>query len=232
MARKRPEGRLDELVQCAAHVFTERGYRRTQMADVARALGVAPGTLYLYVESKEALFDLVTQRAFLHDPPAPPQLPLPTPPQGTMLRHVRERFAREMHLSALDAALRRRKPSDMRDELDAIVRELFRVLLRNWRGVKLIERSALDWPQLSDLFVEMRRDLIANLTLYLQRRLRQGLCRPQPNAEVGARLIIETVAWFALHRHRDADSGSIDDHIAEETVVTVLLRGFAKGVRA
>ena len=49
MARGIPAGRLEQLVDCATRVFIDQGYRRTQMADVADALGVAKGTLYLYV---------------------------------------------------------------------------------------------------------------------------------------------------------------------------------------
>src|SRR5689334_8807813 len=106
MVRKRPEERLDQLVDCAARVFTERGYRRTQMADVARAMGIAPGTLYLYVESKDALFDLVVQRAFLDQPPRPPlRWPIPPPAPGATLQHVRERFARAARMPVLKAAL-------------------------------------------------------------------------------------------------------------------------------
>ena len=83
MARKRPDDRLERLAECAAQVFTSLGYRRAQMSDVAKAMGVAPGTLYLYVEGKEALFDLVVRRAFLDEPPSQlPPLPIPTPAPG------------------------------------------------------------------------------------------------------------------------------------------------------
>lgn len=58
MSRRIPEARLEQLVDAAARVFIERGYARTQMADVAAALGVAKGTIYLYVESKEVRFIL------------------------------------------------------------------------------------------------------------------------------------------------------------------------------
>jgi AcrR family transcriptional regulator len=74
MPRQTPLDRLDRLVDVATAVFTERGYRRTQMADVAAAMGVAKGTLYLAVASKEALFDLVVR--FADGPPWPvPPLP-------------------------------------------------------------------------------------------------------------------------------------------------------------
>jgi len=226
MSRKRPETRLHDLIECAARVFTERGYRRTQMADVARALGVAPGTLYLYVASKEALFDLVVQYGFRSDLPPPPQFPLPTPDTGTTLRHVRERFTQEMRVPQLLDALERRKPKDVRGELEGILRELYGTLARNWRGVKMLERSALDWPQLAGVyFHKLRRALIDRLAQYLQKRIRQGLIRPLPSAESGARLIIETVAWFAIHRNGDADPGTFDDAVAVETVVAVLVPG-------
>ena len=39
MARQIPEHRLKDLLECATRVFIAQGYRRTQMADVARASG-------------------------------------------------------------------------------------------------------------------------------------------------------------------------------------------------
>ena len=80
MARSVPLDRLDALVDAATGVFIAQGYRRAQMADVAAVLGLAKGTLYLYVESKEALFDLVVRYADAPRPiPPPRQLPVPTP---------------------------------------------------------------------------------------------------------------------------------------------------------
>lgn len=229
MPRSRPQTRLDDLITCAAQVFTERGYRRTQMADVARALGVAPGTLYLYVESKEALFDLVVQRGFRQDTPPLPTLPLKTPAPGTLLRHVRERCAQEMQFPTLVRALASRRPKDMRSELEAIIRELHSTLSRNRQGFRLIEHSAIDWPELAALFFQkMRRELIRQLVRYVQLRMDQGLCRPLPSADIAARMIIESIAWFAMHRHGDLDPALMDEAIAEETVVAILVNGIVK----
>ena len=43
MARETPPDRIAELVRCAAQVFIAQGYRRTQMADIAAALGRGGG---------------------------------------------------------------------------------------------------------------------------------------------------------------------------------------------
>src|SRR5438552_535128 len=96
MGRRRSNTRLVDLVEAATKVFIDQGYRRTQMSDVAEALGVAKGTLYLYVESKEALFDFVVRH--VEDATsieASPPLPIPTPKRGATLRYVQDRLARE-----------------------------------------------------------------------------------------------------------------------------------------
>ena len=145
MPRRTPPDRIEELVRCAARVFIEQGYRRTQMADVADALGVAKGTLYLYVESKEALFDLVSRYADAAVPFAdPPALPVATPRAGRTLRHVRERVESSRVPRALERALARRSTSDARGELEEIVRELYATLEAKRVGIKLLDSSARD----------------------------------------------------------------------------------------
>ena len=115
MARSTPPDRFDALIRAATAVFLRQGYRRTQMADVAEELGVAKGTLYLYVESKEALFEQALLHADRAEPiPLPRTLPIPTPRPGGTLRKVKQRMLRETALPALAAALRRRRAPDSR----------------------------------------------------------------------------------------------------------------------
>src|SRR5437016_8998183 len=103
--RRRPPQGLDQLVTAAMRVFAEKGYRRAQMADVAREMGVAPGTLYGYVAGKEALFHLVVDRAFALDG-APSKLPIETPRPAATLARLRERLTEDTALPVLTAALR------------------------------------------------------------------------------------------------------------------------------
>jgi AcrR family transcriptional regulator len=54
--------RKDQLLDCAATLFAERGYAETRVVDIVRAAGVAKGLFYWYFENKEALFrELVEQ---------------------------------------------------------------------------------------------------------------------------------------------------------------------------
>ena len=52
--RQSPEkslARLTDIAEAATACFSETGFRRTQVADIARRMGVSVGTLYLYADS-------------------------------------------------------------------------------------------------------------------------------------------------------------------------------------
>src|SRR5437660_7422083 len=110
------------------------------MADVARAASVSQGTLYNYVESKEALFYLILDRGFSDaPPPARSELPIRTPPMDAIVRRLSERMACEFRLPTLDRAIAARTVADARAELEAVLREYYEVMARTRRGADLIE---------------------------------------------------------------------------------------------
>ena len=202
MTRRTPPDRFQRLVQVATQVFIQLGYRRTQMSDVADALGVAKGTLYLYVESKEALFDLVVRSADDEGSfAAPAELPVRTPAPGATLQYVRERLARNEPPAALIGALAAKRAGPVRAELDRIVRELYDTLRRHRTAIKLIDRCAHDYPELAAVwFTGGRGQLLELLTRYLDSRMRKGSLPRSSDPALAARLIIENVALWAVHR--------------------------------
>src|SRR5687768_18370762 len=54
--------RRDAILRAAIDVFAGRGFFNAQVADVARAAGVAAGTVYLYFESKDDLLVSIFER--------------------------------------------------------------------------------------------------------------------------------------------------------------------------
>lgn len=59
--KRRKEARPSELTAAALGLFVEKGFAATRLEDVAKRAGVSKGTLYLYFDSKEALFKSVIQ---------------------------------------------------------------------------------------------------------------------------------------------------------------------------
>lgn len=63
--RRRKEARPSELTAAALKLFVEKGFAATRLDDVAAHAGVSKGTLYLYFDSKEALFKAVIEESIV-----------------------------------------------------------------------------------------------------------------------------------------------------------------------
>jgi AcrR family transcriptional regulator len=63
--KRRKEARPSELTSAALALFVEKGFAATRLEDIASRAGVSKGTLYLYFESKDALFKAVIQEGIL-----------------------------------------------------------------------------------------------------------------------------------------------------------------------
>jgi AcrR family transcriptional regulator len=232
MARRRSETRLSDLVEAATRVFIEQGYRRTQMADIAEALGVAKGTIYLYVESKEALFDFVVRH--LDEPgsvESRSRLPIPSPEPGATLRYVRERLARDPLLREISEISARRIRSDVAAELETVLGKVYDVLAANRRSIKLADRCAADYPELADIWFRGGREgLLGGLKTYFASRSRHRL-RRFPDADVRARLVLETIVFWAVHRHWDPSPQPTDEATARATVLQFLTAALVDDAR-
>jgi AcrR family transcriptional regulator len=60
--RRRKEARPQEILEAALSVFAEKGFAATRMEDIAQRARVSKGTIYLYFQSKEAVF-----KSLLHE---------------------------------------------------------------------------------------------------------------------------------------------------------------------
>jgi AcrR family transcriptional regulator len=223
MVRTRPPGRVGEILDAAVEVFQQVGFQRARMADIATVAGISPGLLYQYAESKEALFHLVLLRE-VGMPVDESDLPAKASPTATVETEVQTALASTSRRPALAAALAgRRSPRDVRAELDAIVGEHYDWLFRYRRLIRIVERSALDRPAIAELFYEKgRAPFIDDLARYISRRVKSGHLRPVPDAAVAARFVLETIAWFAMHRFGDHDGAQIDDDVARDTVLHMI----------
>lgn len=59
--RRRKTARPNEIVEAAMEVFAEKGFAGARLDEIAARAGISKGTLYLYFETKEALFRAVVQ---------------------------------------------------------------------------------------------------------------------------------------------------------------------------
>src|SRR5690349_19964115 len=118
------------------------------MADVAAAVGVSPGTLYNYVESKDALFALALRWSLDRRLPDPPSEDgsLQSPGQWVLARIGPD------DESLLGVALKRKRaPADQVVELRVIVGQIYDRLVRLWSVRSLLEGSVRESGELHEL---------------------------------------------------------------------------------
>lgn len=220
--------RLRDLVEAALDVFCRQGYERAQVADVAKVMGVAVGTIYLYVEGKEALFDLVIRHTAAEDPEwlDDIEVPVVAPAPGSTVEFLREVFGRKGQWPLLEAGLKSRKAPDIRAELDGIVREQYRLMTRHRRGLVLLMRSALEFPGLSEVFVlGLRKRLLEGLGKYLASRIAAGQIRPLADVAATAAVLTQTIAWANLQRPFDPGLNHFTEQAVEDATVDLIVSG-------
>ena len=59
--RRRKDARPQEILEAALQVFAEKGFAAARMDEIAQRARVSKGTIYLYFESKEAVFRALIQ---------------------------------------------------------------------------------------------------------------------------------------------------------------------------
>jgi AcrR family transcriptional regulator len=221
--------RFPEVLAAAVRVFARDGYRSAHMSDVAREAGLSEAALYRYVDGKEGLFVLSIRHALLLEPlpeaddPAG-AFPLKAPPLAEMIRQAREFVAEAIPFGSLAEALEVAETDDPAAELEAIMRELFALEEQTHAAADMIERSGRELPELADLLNSgLRAPVVAALSGYLESRAKTGQLRTTPDAAATARLVLETLTWFARHRLSDPYGAAIPAKLAQDTAIDALL---------
>lgn len=217
--RVSPRERLFAVATGAGREFRRRGYRGTKTADVAAQAGMSSGSIFTYVASKEALFHLVFLHGFGYLSESLPDLPLATPAPGETLALI-EQNLRKVPTPRMRAALNQSAPTDVADELRGIVLERYDMLEQLWPVLAVIERCAAEMPDLEAFYFQRTRTAyFARLAEYLEKRAASGHFRPMYDAAIEARLITESITWFAWKRREGRDAHTYDDGAVRETLV-------------
>jgi AcrR family transcriptional regulator len=221
VARISQQSRLEHIAATGAETFGRLGYRRARMADVAASAGLSAGAIYTYVESKEALFHLVLLSLLEAVPDSADGLPLVAPPFAETLAMMDSQLRTQAAVPALQAAARRRTPADVRAELAEIVAEHYAMIQRLWPALAVIERCAVDLPELHEFYFQRRRrDHLTLFARYVADRSTSGHFAPFTDTRVAAQLAIESIVWFAWHRLQGFDAGEFDQAEAgRQTVI-------------
>lgn len=226
MRGRKPVRPLAEVADAAVQVFTDKGFRSAGISDISAAMGLSHGAVYTYVDSKQALLYLALLRTISPDEVGELTLPVTAPPLDDIVALLESWMAAQSASPVTDAS---GHPSTQGadQELGGIIDRLYGFVEDNRRALRLIGRCAADLPELAQWFyVGVRGATLEYIGEYLRQRIKSGELHPVPDVPAAARFIVETIAWFAMHRHGDPDSAMLDDEACRHTVRHLLLAAF------
>src|SRR6185312_16839852 len=61
--KRRKGERVPEILEAALASFAQKGFAATRMDDIATRAGITKGTIYLYFDSKQALFKALARQS-------------------------------------------------------------------------------------------------------------------------------------------------------------------------
>lgn len=199
--RVMPEDRIPNIIRAAACVFSRRGYRLTQMEEIAKEADVSKATLYYYFKSKIHLFYYLLENGVPPDGVSvPPPEDSPRISERDLLELVKRRLEKLSRLASISEFLKNEPENiDLAAELEQILGEMWELFERNRVQIVILEKSAFEFPELAEVYDKYARgQVLRQLEQYLAGRMRLGAIRRLHSVAATARLILESTAWFGF----------------------------------
>jgi len=226
MARTRnPKQRIAELLEAGTTVFRRKGFKRTQMSDIAEEMNCSTGTLYNYVDSKEALFEHAIVAGFTQVLPDSKMLPLILPkPDARQV--ITERAKQIAEGSGLALANQLAEAGNPAEEITLIICDFFLFFCDYHPVLEMIESSQLDYPDVAKAYLEARSELVFEPWIrWVQHRQHEGRFRQDIDPEWTVRYLIEMIAmgaWKIRHHSDTYDEEKARDAIVQIALTTLL----------
>jgi AcrR family transcriptional regulator len=190
--QRRKDARPAEILDAALAVFAQKGFAATKLDDIAAKAGITKGTIYLYFDSKQALFEALARQSV-----------------GAQIEQVTAQLA---HFSGTSAELLRFVLSTM----GRFAMTSDRVVLP-----RLVLAEAANFPQLAEFWRrEIIERGIALMSGIIQRGIDRGEFRkiePQHAARLCVAPILIILLWRTTFAQFDAEpydyQGLIDAHL-------------------
>ena len=198
--RRRKEDRPAEILAAALKTFSSKGFTATNLVEVAKEAGVSKGTLYLYFESKEALFKAVVSEFVL--------------PQIAKAEEHAEHYSGPVKQLLINL-LEQWRLNVLETELSGIT--------------KMMIAEASNFPDLATFYLEnvikRTRRFVSNL---IKAGIERGEFR-QCNADYAARAFLAPMVFSAIWQHSLApfdDSYDMNEYL--NVHLDIFLRGILK----
>jgi len=220
---------LTEIAEAALDHISSHGLKQTQMSDIARKLGISVGTLYLYVENKEALLALAA--TLLLNPEGLETAPLPykSVPREDIAQRFIEIASEWAKWPTLDKAIKE-KAVDL-ETFRAIGFELYDLIAAHKRAIWFLDQLAAELPEIAPIHLNnVRGRTLGDLTRLLIASGQSSI--KADGLALMARIALEQISWSAMHRHRAGLDAQPTGNLTEHNIRDLAIHAFSSTLQA
>lgn len=214
--------RLETIYQEAGRLFLTKGYANTKMAEIARASGIAVGTMYSAFTGKDAVFSFVLHATL--DPEAfSDDVTLPVKPAAASELISLLKKAGEILDTIMDI-------TDDRGEIcksfPDLAGELFDFFADYLFATDNIKKNAEIYQELREVYFPSERRYFQKLNTSLKQYMEIGQIRSFGHIMSHASYLTDTMTWWALNANMQNPHDPVPRDTAREICIGILRRAY------
>ena len=214
--------RLYTIYLEAGRLFNTKGYAETKMAEIARASGIAVGTMYSLFTGKEAVLSFVIQATldkeyFLNDI----TFPIKQADVAVLLKQLR------CVIASADSVLNiTDKNGNIIKDFPTLMEDVYDFFTDYLIAFDNIERNAGILEELSQEYLPQKSLFFENMGACMKRYKDVGHVWPFEYNLSHVVFLIDTLTWWALNARLSFPEIPIDQSTAKETCMAILRRAY------
>jgi AcrR family transcriptional regulator len=216
------DSRLYSIYFHAGRLFHTKRYANTKVSEIAKAAGIATGTVYNLFASKKAILTFVI-RASLDKEYLNGEIELP-------IAETDMRLLLELYTHTMDRAYRILRVKDSGGAIvksfPQMIAELFDFLADVLLGTNNIEHNADSLRELSDVFFPAVKAFYQTLEDALCVYMQSGEVRQLDHLPLHRQSIVDIVTWWAMNAYIAMPEISLPQETAREIAVDLVSRAY------
>ncbi|UZQ50029.1 helix-turn-helix domain-containing protein [Clostridium kluyveri] len=209
--------RLYKIFDVASRMFIKQGYTRTQINQIAKAAGIAVGSMYHLFESKEAVYGFVIKciisPEYIHGP-----LSLPITEKDFI------GLEEEVHSVLINNSKefdKHKEEISIGYNFQSMISNAFDTISKYARGCLIFEKNTNEHEEFVEIYRQFRSYFFTSVYEYLKLFEKYGHIRKIEDLKLAARFIIESISWWTMDL--PYNSFEVQEQISEETAKKVVI---------
>lgn len=188
------EERLDLIYKAASNLFINKGYKYTQIKDIAKEVGLSTGMIYVYFKGKKEILNFILKVTI---EPNFIKQEFNLPIDSSLFVNLEEemKLAMKEYTSSFSQNLKNVKEYPFEKMLD----DAFNIVSKYAIGCLLIEKNPTDLKILAEFYREYRKKFFEDVYNYLLLYIKNNTVRKVEYVEHTVGAIIQTISWWGMH---------------------------------